>query len=153
MCADTRTNGTTTMNSGMENEYDILTLLPQLPPVVMVDRLLHCDPVVTETELTIRPDNIMVEEGHLAEIGLLENVAQTCAARMGYINLTSGKEVRVGVIGALRDMEIHSLPEVGRTIKTKIEVSDEVFGMTMAQAESRCGDTLLASGTIKIAIL
>ena len=141
------------MNSGMENEYDIMTLLPQRPPMVMVDRLLHCDPVLTETELTIRPDNIMVEDGHLAEIGLLENVAQTCAARMGYINLSSGKEVRVGVIGALRDMEIHARPKVGSTITTRIEVSDEVFGMTLAQAESRCGDTILVSGTIKIALL
>lgn len=137
----------------MENEYDILTLLPQRPPMVMVDRLLHCDPVLTETELTIRPDNIMVEDGHLAEIGLLENVAQTCAARMGYINLSSGKEVRVGVIGALRDMVIHARPKVGSTITTRIEVSDEVFGMTLAKAESRCGDTILVSGTIKIALL
>lgn len=121
--------------------------------MVMVDRLLHCDTVLTETELTIRPDNIMVEDGHLAEIGLLENVAQTCAARMGYINLSSGKEVRVGVIGALRDMEIHARPKVGSTITTRIEVSDEVFGMTLAKAESRCGDTILVSGTIKIALL
>lgn len=137
----------------MEKEYDILTLLPQRPPMVMVDRLLHCDPVLTETELTIRKDNIMVEDGRMVETGLLENVAQTCAARMGYINMSSGKEVRVGVIGALRDMEIHALPEVGSTITTRIEVSDEVFGMTLAQAESYCGDTLLCRGTIKIALL
>lgn len=137
----------------MENEYDILTLIPQRPPMVMVDRLLHCDTVLTETELTVSKDNIMVEDGRMSAIGLIENVAQTCAARMGYINLTSGKEVRVGVIGALRDMTIHSLPEVGSTIKTRIEVSDEVFGMTLAQAESRCGDMLLCSGTIKIALL
>ena len=137
----------------MEQKYDILTLLPQRPPMVMVDRLLHCDPVVTLTELTVREDNIMVEDGRMSACGLIENIAQTCAARMGYINLSNGKEVRVGVIGALRDMEIHSLPKVGDTIATRIEVSDEVFGMTLAQASSRCGDTLLASGTIKIALL
>lgn len=137
----------------MENEYDILTLLPQRPPMVMVSRLLHCDTVVTTTELDIKEDNILVENGCLSEIGLIENIAQTCAARMGYINLSSGKEVRVGVIGALRDIEIHHLPPVGATIETRIEVSDEVFGMTLAQASSRCGDVLLASGTIKIALL
>lgn len=130
-----------------------MTLLPQRPPMVMVDRLLHCDPVVTQTELTVREDNIMVDGGLMSACGLIENIAQTCAARMGYINLSNGKEVRVGVIGALRDMEIHSLPKVGDRIETRIEVSDEVFGMTLAQAESRCGDTLLASGTIKIALL
>lgn len=137
----------------MEQEYDILTLLPQRPPMVMVDRLLHCDPVVTQTELTVREDNIMVDDGLMSACGLIENIAQTCAARMGYINLSNGKEVRVGVIGALRDMEIHSLPKIGDKIETRIEVSDEVFGMTLAQAESRCGNTLLASGTIKIALL
>ncbi len=137
----------------MEQEYDILTLLPQRPPMVMVDRLLHCDPVVTETEFTVREDNILAEDGRLSACGLIENIAQTCAARMGYINLSKGEAVRVGVIGALRDMEIHALPKVGSTITTRIEVSDEVFGMTLAQASSRCGDTLLASGTIKIALL
>ena len=137
----------------MEQEYDILTLLPQRPPMVMVDRLLHCDPVVTVTELTVREDNIMVEDGRMSACGLIENIAQTCAARMGYINLSKGEEVRVGVIGALRDMEIHSLPSIGSRIETKIEVSDEVFGMTLAHAESRSGDTLLCSGTIKIALL
>lgn len=136
-----------------EQDIDILTLLPQKPPMVMVERLLHCDTVVTETEFTVREDCIMVEDGLLTPMGLVENVAQTCAARMGYINVSSGKEVRVGVIGALRDVEIHSLPPVGSTIKTRIEVSEEVFGMTLAQAESYCGDTLLASGTIKIALL
>lgn len=136
-----------------EQDIDILTLLPQKPPMVMVERLLHCDTVVTETEFTVREDCIMVEDGQLSPMGLVENVAQTCAARMGYINVSSGKEVRVGVIGALRDIEIHSLPPVGSTIKTRIEVSEEVFGMTLAQAESYCGDTLLASGTIKIALL
>ena len=136
-----------------EQDIDILTLLPQKPPMVMVERLLHCDTVETETEFTVREDCIMVENGQLTPMGLVENVAQTCAARMGYINVSSGKEVRVGVIGALRDIEIHSLPPVGSTIKTRIEVSEEVFGMTLAQAESYCGDTLLASGTIKIALL
>ena len=132
---------------------DVLTLLPQRPPMVMVSRLLHCDTVVTTTELDIREDNILVEDGCLSETGLIENIAQTCAARMGYINLSLGKEVRVGVIGALRDIEIHHLPPVGATIETRIEVSDEIFGMTLAQASSRCGDTLLVSGTIKIALL
>ena len=121
--------------------------------MVMVDRLLHCDPVVTETEFTVREDCIMVDGGQMSACGLVENIAQTCAARMGYINLSKGEAVRVGVIGALRDMEIHTLPAVGSTITTHIEVSDEVFGMTLAQAESRCGDTILASGTIKIALL
>ena len=67
----------------MEQTYDILDLIPQRPPMVMVDRLLHCDPVVTETEFTVREENILVENGRMSACGLVENIAQTCAARMG----------------------------------------------------------------------
>ena len=120
--------------------------------MVMVDRLLHCDTVVTETERR-SVENYDATGWEVYTPATDEAAHATCAARMGYINLSSGKEVRMGVIGALREMEIHRLPEIGSTIKTRIEVSDEVFGMTLAQAQSYCDNTLLYSGTIKIALL
>ena len=134
-------------------DIDVHTLLPQQEPFVMIDQLLHFDEVTTTTRFTVREDHLYVENGRLNACALIENIAQTCAARMGYINVSSGKKVRVGVIGALRDVEIFTLPAMGSTIKTRIEVSDEVFGMTLAQAESRCENTLLCKGTIKIALL
>ena len=63
-------------------------LIPQRPPFVMIDKLLSCDMVVTTTELEVREDNIFVADGRLTAEGLMENIAQTCAARMGYINLS-----------------------------------------------------------------
>ena len=42
---------------------DVLTLLPQRPPFVMIDRLTHFDEVVTTTQLTVRPDNLFMEDG------------------------------------------------------------------------------------------
>ena len=75
-------------------------LIPQRPPFVMIDRLLSCDQVVTVTELEVRDDNVFVLDGHFSTEGLMENIAQTCAARMGYINLSHGKKVKIGVIGA-----------------------------------------------------
>ena len=141
------------MNFGMEKELDILTLIPQRPPMVMVDALVHFDPVASETTLTVREDNILVEEGRLTAYGLLENIAQTCAARIGYINLRNSDAVRIGVIGALRNMMIHSLPAIGEEVRTRIEIQEEVFGMTLAAATCRCGERLLAEGTIKIALL
>ena len=146
---DRLTNPTDSFVQGI----DIHTLLPQQEPFVMIDRLRHFSTDVVTTLYTIKKDNIFDCQDTLSASGLLENIAQTCAARMGYINLSSGKEVRMGVIGALRDMEIQARPKVGSTITTRIEVSDEVFGMTLAKAESRCGDTILVSGTIKIALL
>ena len=65
---------------------DIHELLPQQEPFVMVSRLVRFDMVRTTTETDILADNIFVENGCLSASGLIENIAQTCAARIGYVN-------------------------------------------------------------------
>ena len=54
---------------------DVLTLLPQRPPFVMIDRLMHCDEVGTTTQFTVRPDNLFIEDGGvLNPCALVENI-------------------------------------------------------------------------------
>ena len=66
---------------------DVLTLLPQRPPFVMIDCLTHFDDVLTASRFQVKADNIfMGDDGVLNSCALAENIAQTCAARMGYIN-------------------------------------------------------------------
>ncbi|MDR2847486.1 MAG: pseudouridylate synthase, partial [Bacteroidales bacterium] len=67
-------------------QLDILDLIPQRRPFVMVDKLLHFDMDVTTTAFKILPDNIFVVNDVLTESGIIESIAQTCAARMGYIS-------------------------------------------------------------------
>ena len=74
------------MNEQEITSIDVLELLPQRPPFVMIDQLLHFDEVVTTTRFEIRPDNLFAEGPVLNPCALVENIAQTCAARMGYIN-------------------------------------------------------------------
>ena len=76
-------------------------LIPQRPPFVMIDRLVSSDKVYSVTELEVRSDNLFVDNGRMSASGLVENIAQTCAARIGYINLNSGETVKIGVSGDL----------------------------------------------------
>jgi len=133
-------------------QTDILTLIPQRPPFVMIDRLTYCDPKTTITELEVRGDNLFVEEGHLSTTGMVENIAQTCAARMGYINLCSNKPVKLGVIGAIRNFELTALPPVGSTLTTTIEVQEEVFQMLLVEATVACNGSIQATAQMKIAL-
>ena len=97
------------------NEFekvDVHKLLPQQEPFVMIDRLVHYDPVRTVTALEVRPDNIFADDGHLSVAGLNENIAQTCAARMGYRSLSSGERVKIGVIGAITNFSVMRTPLV-----------------------------------------
>ena len=78
------------------DDITLYELLPQRPPFVMIDRLISSDATFTVTQLQVRADNLFFAEGRLTASGLVENIAQTCAARMGYINLNSGKTVKIG---------------------------------------------------------
>ena len=61
---------------------DVHELLPQQEPFVMISRLTHFDKLRTVTETIISEDNIFVENGCFTASGLMENIAQTCAARI-----------------------------------------------------------------------
>jgi predicted hotdog family 3-hydroxylacyl-ACP dehydratase len=134
-------------------KINILDLLPQQPPFVTVDRMLHFDTVITVTGLKIVENSIFVENGLLTETGIIENIAQTCAARMGYINksLQSGS-VKIGFIGSIKNLVIEELPRVGDELKTTIEVVSEIFAITLVNAKVEGAGNLIASCEMKISI-
>ena len=133
-------------------KIDVHTLLPQQEPFVMIDRLVHYDPVKTVTTLQVRPDNIFADDGHLSVAGLNENIAQTCAARMGYISLSSGDKVKIGVIGAITGFSVNRTPLLGEVLTTEIEVKQEVFQVTLVHATVKVGEEVIAETDLKIAL-
>lgn len=134
------------------SKYDILELLPQRRPFVMIDSLLYCDTAVTRTSLEVRDDNIFNDAGHLSTAGLCENIAQTCAARLGYLSLASGQPVRLGFIGAISNMQVSRTPHTGEVLVTEINVLQEVFNITLVHAVVRSGDEVIAETDLKIAL-
>lgn len=133
-------------------EIDIHRLLPQREPFVMIGALVHFDMEKTVTETRISDTNIFTENGAFTPAGMIENIAQTCAARIGYINLNLNKDIVVGFIGAIRNMKIYRCPRVGELITTTIIIIEEIFGMTLVKATIFSGDELLAESEMKIAL-
>ena len=127
-------------------------LLPQRPPFVMIDRLLSSDEVYSVTELLVREDNLFIENERLTASGLIENIAQTCAARIGYINLSKGATVKIGVIGAISNLNITKTPKVGEKLTTTIKLLEEVFQMTLVEAVVMSDDEELVHANMKIAL-
>lgn len=134
-------------------QIDVHELLPQQEPFVMIGTLTCFNEVRTVTETTISADNIFVDDGHFSASGLIENVAQTCAARIGFTNkYILGNGITIGVIGAVRKLVINSLPAVGQTIVTTVDTVSEVFGMTLAKATVTCEGEELLTTEIKISV-
>ncbi len=142
-------------NPGKEflHNINVHDLLPQQEPFVMVSRLAHYDDSSVTTETDIATDNIFVDDGALSTAGMIENIAQTCAARIGYVNkYILKKGVQIGVIGAVRKFRVNSHPKAGSTIVTTVNIIEELLGMTLAMATVSCGDDVLATTQIKLAV-
>ena len=132
---------------------DIHELLPQQEPFVMIGKLVAFDEKRTVTETVIKEDNIFVCDGVFSASGLVENIAQTCAARIGYVNkYILKKGIQLGFIGAIRNLEIIGCPKVGDVITTCVTVIDDVLGMTLANGVVTCNGMTLATTEIKIAV-
>ena len=125
------------------DKIDIHTLLPQHDPFIMVGNLLHFDMDLTITSTLVTNENIMVDNGVFSPSGIIENIAQTCATRIGYINkYILKKGIQLGFIGAIR----------GLNITTKIFTIQEVFGMTLIKAAVWVDDQIIAETEMKIAV-
>lgn len=134
-------------------DIDIHELLPQQPPFVMIDRLVYFEMDKTITQTTVDERNIFVDNGVFTAPGLIENIAQTCAARIGYINKYILKRgIQIGFIGAIRNLRIHRCPRIGEKLETTILTIEEAFGMTLVSATVRVGDEVIAESEMKIAI-
>ena len=133
-------------------EIPVTELIPQRPPLVLVDKVLHSSEEDTETVLEIREDNIFLEEGHLSMAGLLENMAQSCACRMGCRCFVSGSPVRIGVVGAIKNCTLDRLPRLGETIHTHVCILEEVFNLTLAGVAVKVGEETIATTLIKMAM-
>lgn len=134
------------------SSVNVLDLIPQRPPFIMIDCLTHFDPVITSSRFTVRDNNLFFSEGRLLASGLIENIAQTCAARIGYINRLSNEVIKLGFIGAVRNLKIYKTPLTGDTIYTTITVKEEVFQMTLVDAVVKLNDETIAEAEMKIAL-
>lgn len=129
----------------------VCELLPQQPPFVMIDRLLHFDEKTVRSGLRVAADNLFVSDGVLTAPGLIENMAQTAAARMGYIGkyLENGT-IKLGFIGEIKRLSIERCPAVGEELTTTVEITNEVFSTLVVQARAETASGTAASCEMKI---
>lgn len=129
---------------------NIIELIPQRAPIVMVDKFLGIEGNLSKTALTVKEENIFVDGGVMSECGLIEHIAQSAASRVGYLFTVANKPIPIGYIGSVNNFEIKEFPKVGETIFTDIEVIQEVMGITLIMAHCYINNVEIASCKMKI---
>ncbi len=134
-------------------QIPVCNILPQRPPFLFVDRLLHYDEQVTRTSFRVPEDGIFVEGGRFQTAGLVEHMAQSSAARIGYISrYILHVPVRIGFIGSVRKLKVYRHPAPGERLETTVLLKEDIFGITMTDIEVRCGEEPIATASIKTAL-
>ena len=135
------------------DDIPVSEILPQREPFLFVDRLVQYDERETVTAFTVQAKHLLVEDGHLTASGILENMAQSSAARIGYLcKFILHVPVRIGYIGAIRKFRMYRLPAVGETLTTSILFREDVFGITLVDAVVRIGEEIVAEAALKTAL-
>lgn len=129
---------------------NILPLIPQRPPFVMVSKLLSIDGNKTRSSINIEENNVFVKNNLFQEAGLLENMAQTAALGIGYTAHTVNKPVAHGYIGSVKNLEIFSLPGVNDKLITETEIENKILNVTVISGKVWCNKVLLAQCEMKI---
>ena len=133
---------------------DIRELIPQRPPILLVDGLESVEGDTAVSTLTVRADNCFTDEdGLLAEAGVVEHIAQSASALAGLKAVEAGATAPpVGYIGEVKKFSLHRLPRVGETLHTTVSFGTEVGGVTLLSAETRIGEEVIATTQMKISM-
>lgn len=133
-------------------EYDILDLIPQRPPMVLIDQLISTSEKSAVGRLFIKESNVFCENGFLQEGGLMEFIAQTAAAYEGYRQLSLQEEVKPGFIGAIKNLSVHFLPEINTEIQSEIIVDNELLGYTLITGKIFQNNNVVAECEMRILV-
>jgi predicted hotdog family 3-hydroxylacyl-ACP dehydratase len=129
---------------------EITDYIPQRNPIVMVDKFFGIEEMVSYSGLTVRPENIFVENGRLNEPGIIEHIAQSCALRIGYLCKQQNLPAPVGYIAAIKNMCFMTAPVTGDELITTVKILQEVLEVTLVAAEVYRGKDLVATCEMKI---
>lgn len=130
----------------------ITDFIPHRPPFVMIDSLVSASRERFESEFTVTFDNALVQDGFFQETGLIEHVAQTCAASFGYLDREEGGEPKIGFIGAVSKVLVTELPPVGATIRTVVTPLHQLGNIYLVKGESFMDGRILLGCELKIVV-
>lgn len=130
---------------------DAEEFIPHRAPMRWIDTLVECGDGHAVVEARVAEDGPLVDDEGLAEeAGLLELMAQACAAMRGYEDRAGEGPVRSGFLVGVRTLKVHGPAWAGDLLRIRVRTVASLEGFTVAEAEVARGEDLLATGTLKL---
>ena len=133
--------------------FDILELIPQRAPFVMITKLMDVMEQSATSSFRILEDNLFVKDGKFQESGLIENIAQTAAAMSGYKAKVSGRDAEIGFLGGIKNLQVYYLPSVNTNLFTEVLLENQVMNVNLIKGLIRQEDKLVAECEMKVFLI
>jgi len=129
-------------------------LIPHRPPMQVVEALQTFDGKGgTVSARVVRENPLLEEGGALAEVGLLELLAQAYAAVQGYADSLSGEPVRRGFLVGVRKITFLRQAHLGDALIIRVRVVARLENFAIVEGTVLKGEKPLAEGTFKVWIV
>jgi predicted hotdog family 3-hydroxylacyl-ACP dehydratase len=128
-------------------------LLPQRPPMLLLNRLLSCTPSEGTADALIAPGNLfLLPDDSLHAAAFFELMAQAYAAVHGYQDHLAGKPVSIGFLAGIRQAVVFGAARVGDRLLVTVRRTALIQPFVRAEARVlRDGETL-AEGELTLFI-
>lgn len=140
----------------MDIQYiPITNLIPQRHPFIMIDSVLQWDENNALTKYQVKDDNVFYNENNLAAEGIIENMAQSCAALLGIESMNScrTRQTCIGVVCQIHNCTIESLPFCNEILFTEVHIKENIFNMCTIEASAKVSNRTIATSQLKLAII
>ena len=128
-------------------------ILLQQPPFRYVDELTCYEDGFARTRYTVPKENMLIEYGRLTSAGVMEHMAQSSAARVGYESkYIRHIPVQIGFIGQIKNFEVMRSPRSGEILETEVKTEYEMMGITLASITVFINGEPVARGQLKTAL-
>jgi len=132
------------------SKENIEDCIPHRFPFIMIDNLLVVNQEHFESDFIIEENNVLVKNNIFQEAGLIENIAQTCAASFGFLDRAENEEPKIGFIGAISRLVVYELPPVYSRITTVVTPTHQLGNIYMVIGRNFLDGRILLECEMKI---
>ncbi len=126
-------------------------LLPQRPPMLLLDRLLSCTTSEGTAETQLSADNLFrLPDDTIHPAALFELMAQAYAAVHGFQNHLAGKPVSIGYLAGITRAVVHGAARIGDRLVVSVRQTALVPPFVRAEARVVRGGETLAEGELTL---
>lgn len=117
-----------------------------------IEALTECTETTARATACFNADHFAVAEDSVLETALVECVAQTVAAALGYRAQTRGQPERArgGMLAAVSDFRIHTRPQMGKALCIDVHERKRFGPMLLVSGVVSCEGQTIASGDLTI---